>query len=59
MNEKGEVDHEKLRQLEKKGIQPLTKVDHSQIEYESFEKDFYLEHTEVADMNFEAVGAKR
>ena len=59
LNDRGEVDHEKLRQLEKKGIQPLSKVDHSQIEYEAFEKDFYIEHPEVAAMNFEAVGAKR
>ena len=59
MNDKGEVDHEKLRQLEKKGIQPLTKADHSQIEYEAFDKDFYLEHPEVGAMNFEAVSAKR
>jgi hypothetical protein len=34
-------------------------VDHSQIEYEAFDKDFYFEHPEVGAMNFEAVGAKR
>ena len=59
MNEKGEVDHDKLRQLEKRGIQPLAKIDHAQIEYEVFEKDFYIEHPEVAAMDFEQVSAKR
>jgi hypothetical protein len=36
LGENGEIDYEKLRQMEKKGIQPLAKVDHMQFEYEEF-----------------------
>ncbi len=59
MNENGEIDHEKLRQIEKRGIQPLQKVDHTQIEYEDFQKDFYMEHPELQARGFEEVASKR
>jgi hypothetical protein len=29
LNDDGEVDYEKIRQLDKKGIQPLQTVDHT------------------------------
>ena len=60
VNEDGQVDHAKLRQLEKqKGIQPLPNVDHSQIDHEEFNKNFYQEHPEVESLEFDQVNTKR
>ncbi|TNV85523.1 hypothetical protein FGO68_gene1017 [Halteria grandinella] len=59
LNDDGEIDFEKLRQLEKKGIQPLPTVDHSVIEYEAFEKDFYKEHPDITNMPADVINAKR
>jgi ATP-dependent RNA helicase DDX42 len=59
LNDDGEIDFDKLRQLEKKGIQPLPPVDHSQIEYESFEKEFYKEHPEITNMPADVINAQR
>lgn len=36
-------------------IEPLPRIDHSTIEYESFEKNFYDEHDEIKSMNVEQV----
>lgn len=51
----GEIDYEKLRLMEKKGIQALQALDHAQIEYDSFDKNFYKEHPEITKMSFEEV----
>lgn len=59
LDEEGEVDYEKLRMLEKKGIQPLQMVDHTYSEYEGFEKDFYREHPEISSMPVDVINAKR
>ena len=43
-NENGSVNLSKLRMLEKKtGIVPLERIDHSQISYKKFTKNFYAE----------------
>ena len=55
----GNIDYEKMRQLEKKGIQALKALDHTQIEYHSFEKNFYIEHPEVQQMTPEDVNMTR
>ena len=50
------MDHAKLRLLEKqRGIQPLPNVDHTQIDHEEFNKNFYQEDSEVQGMEFDAV----
>lgn len=36
-------------------IEPLPPVDHSQIEYEKFEKNFYQEHAEIDKLTKEQV----
>lgn len=59
LNDDGQIDFDKLRQLEKKGIQPLPTVDHSVIEYEAFEKDFYKEHPDITNMPADVINAKR
>eukprot|EP00347_Sterkiella_histriomuscorum_P009775 403339941 len=55
----GNLDYEKLRQMEKKGIQALNTLDHTQIEYDSFEKNFYQEHPDITAMSFEDVNYTR
>lgn len=55
----GEIDFDKLRQLEKKGIQPLPPVDHTLVEYESFEKDFYKEHPSITGLSADVINARR
>lgn len=60
VNDDGQVDHAKLRLLEKqRGIQPLANVDHSQIEHEEFNKNFYQEHPEIQAIEFDGVNKKR
>jgi len=36
-----------LKKKKKERIEPLPTVDHSKIEYEPFNKDFYEEHEEI------------
>lgn len=59
MGENGEINIGKLREFEKRGIQPLQAIDHTKLEYEGFEKEFYNEHQEVIDLGFDEVNAKR
>lgn len=42
--------HEEERSADKKAIDPLPPVDHSSIEYDDFNKDFYEESQEVTAM---------
>ena len=47
-SESGQVNLQKLRFLEKKtGIQPLERIDHAQIQYKPFIKNFYIDHPHV------------
>jgi len=38
-----EIDYDKLKKM-KKNIVPLERIDHGEINYMEFEKDFYEEH---------------
>ena len=44
----------------KKVIDPLSPIDHSEIEYEKFEKNFYVEHDEILHLSpFEVENLRR
>jgi len=58
-DDQGEIDFEKLRKMEKKGIQPVKPIDHADVEYEEVEKDFYKEHPEIEALDFEQVNQLR
>ena len=56
----GQVNLAKLRQFEKKhGIAALERIDHSQIRYKPFVKNFYDAHPEVEAMTPEQVNNLR
>ncbi|CDW84857.1 dead-box atp-dependent rna helicase 24-like [Stylonychia lemnae] len=59
LDENGQIDYEKLRLMEKKGIQALQALDHSQIEYDQFEKNFYKEHPDITNMSFDQINSIR
>lgn len=42
--------YEEERSADKKSIDPLPPVDHSNVDYDDFNKDFYEERAEVAAM---------
>lgn len=42
--------YEEERSADKKSIDPLPPVDHSNVDYDDFDKDFYEESAEVAAM---------
>ncbi|CAK56549.1 unnamed protein product (macronuclear) [Paramecium tetraurelia] len=46
-----EVDEIDEVEKKKKNIEPLQLLDHSQIQYEEFESNFYQEHEEIANLN--------
>ncbi|CAD8106497.1 unnamed protein product [Paramecium sonneborni] len=46
-----EVDEIEEAEKKKKNIEPLQAIDHSQIQYEEFETNFYQEHEEIANLN--------
>ena len=44
----------------KKVIDPLPPMDHSEIDYEKFEKNFYVEHAEIQHLSpFEVENLRR
>ncbi|XP_034937557.1 ATP-dependent RNA helicase DDX42 [Chelonus insularis] len=45
--------------IKKKDIDPLPPIDHSEIEYEAFEKNFYNVHEDIANLNKEQVDELR
>ena len=47
----GEIDIERLKELKKKAVDPLPAIDHSFIEYEKIEKNFYVEDCEISEMD--------
>ena len=51
INSDGELDPEKWKKHKKKKIEPLELIDHSKIEYEEFNKDFYKEHDDIKNMS--------
>lgn len=59
LNDEGDIDYDKLRNMEKKGIQPLPMVDHTQVEYETFDKEFYQEHEDITNMSADIINAFR
>src|SRR5690606_36327491 len=46
-----EIDIDRWKDMKKKSIEPLPPIDHSKIEYEKIEKNFYNEAEEVSAMN--------
>ncbi len=52
----GEIDFDKvnkMRKERKKNIEPLEKLDHTQIKYNNFNKNFYDEHEEIKALTSE------
>lgn len=48
-------DGNPLAPMKKKEIDPLPPIDHSAVPYESFEKNFYLIHDDIANLNKQQV----
>ena len=44
------LDFDAIRNKKKQKIEPLPVIDHSQIQYEPFNKNFYDEHEEIRDL---------
>lgn len=44
---------------QKKAIDPLPSIDHTEIEYQPFEKNFYIEHDELAKLSLEPLDELR
>lgn len=56
----GQVNLVKLRMMEKKsGIVPLERIDHSQITYKPFTKNFYAESPRIESMTSDEVNSLR
>lgn len=49
----GDLDFEQLGK--KKHIEPLAPIDHSQLRYEEFTRNFYTEHEEIAALSVQQV----
>ena len=48
-----------MKSIKTKIIDPLPPIDHSTIEYENFEKNFYQEHDEIKSLTDEKVAGLR
>ncbi|KAL4490885.1 hypothetical protein ABPG72_008621 [Tetrahymena utriculariae] len=51
----GEVDFNKVKEMKKKNFQLLEQIDHSQIKYEAFTKNFYQEHPDITKLTDQQV----
>jgi len=53
------LDFDAIRNKKKQKIEPLPVIDHSKVEYEAFNKNFYDEHEEIRDLPDDRVRSLR